>query len=626
MSSAVSSSSASAAAARTVVDVFEAAVAARPDRVMLRSKVAGAWHPTTFAQWRTMSVTWARGLVAMGLQPGERVAIISQTCREWVIADMAVLLAGGVTVPVYPAALADETRYILADSGCRFAFVEDPTQLGKLLERDALPQLERMFLFRDAVPLAKPDANGRHTLRRQDVLPAADPFVQTLALLADAGRELADRVLAERRAALNPRQACTIVYTSGTTGRPKGVVLSHAAFVFEVSTVSRALEVREDDAVMLFLPLAHIFAKVIYFQCVTCRTEMIFPESLATLMGDLAATRPTVLPAVPRIFEKAHTRILTGLAEAGPVKRKLFDAALATGREVSRLRQKGREPTGLLKVRHQLAEKVVFAKIQAVFGGRIRAFISGGAPLSTELAEFFHACGLLILEGYGLTETCAGTTVNRLERYKFGSVGAPVDGMAVRIAADGEILLRGPALMDGYWQNPEATAEAIDADGWFHTGDIGRLDDDGYLYITDRKKDLIITAGGKNVAPQNVENLLKSSPYVSQVLVYGDRRKFLSALITLDEDAIGRWARDRGIAFTNHAEVSQHPEVFRFLQAVVDDKNRSLASYETIKKFAILDHDFSIEAGELTSSLKLRRKEVTAKHLGLLESFYADHH
>jgi long-chain acyl-CoA synthetase len=611
---------------RTVVDLFETAVAGQPDKAMLRSKVAGIWHPTTGAQWRSMSAGWARGLLALGLQPGDRVGIISATRREWVIADMAILLAGGVTVPVYHSAVADETQYILQNSGARFVFVEDPAQLDKVIQaRETLPDLQKVVCFQDIAQLDRPDAQGRTTLRRSDVMPTADDFSLTLAQLSDLGRDVDESRLTERRQGLSPDQPCTIVYTSGTTGRPKGVVLSHAAFVFEVDAATRALDVNADDAVMLFLPLAHIFAKIIYFVCVQLHTEMIFPQSIATLMADMAESKPTVLPSVPRIFEKAHAKILAGVNDAGPVKRRLFEAALATGREVSRLQQKGRAPTGLLAIRHAVAHKLVFAKIHALFGGRMRAFISGGAPLSRELAEFFHACGLLILEGYGLTENCAAATINRPERFKFGTVGQAIEGVEIRIATDGEILIRGPNLLTEYWKNPEATAEALQ-DGWFHTGDIGELDDEGFLRITDRKKDIIVTAGGKNVAPQNIENHLKNSAFLSQAMVYGDRRKFLSALLTLDEEAMRHWAEEHHIAFGSFAELSQNAEVFKFVQALVDEKNRTLASYETIKKFAILERDLTIEDGDLTPSLKLRRKEVTRKHQGLLDSFYSEHY
>ena len=614
-------------AVRTVVDVFEQAVAARPDKAMLRAKARGAWAATTFAQWHSMSGAWARGLVALGIEPGDRVAILSTTCRDWVVADMGILLAGAVTVPVYPTAPADEVLWVLSNSGARAVFVQDPTQIEKVLGvLDQLPALAAIVWFDDVAHLDQPDAKARRVVKLHDVLPAGHAQVSGIADLADRGRSVADGVLAERRAGIDPQQPCTIVYTSGTTGRPKGVALSHDAFVFEVEAATRSMDVRSDDSVMLFLPLAHSFAKIVYFVCVMVRTELVFPQGIPTLLQDMAEARPTVLPAVPRVFEKVHAKIRTSLEAAGPIKRRLFDAALATGREVSKLRQKGREPRGLLSLRWELANRVVFSKIHAVFGGRVRGFISGGAPLNRELAEFFHAIGLLILEGYGMTENCAAATVNRPDRFKFGSVGTPIDGVQVRVADDGEVLIKGRCLMTGYWQNEAATAEAIDGDGWLHTGDVGVIDAEGFLFITDRKKDLIVTAGGKNIAPQNIEAHLKTSAYLSQVLVYGDRRKFLTALVTLDEDAIVQWARAHGVAFGNYAELTQHADVWKLVDGVVTERNRTLASYETIKKFAILERDLTVEAGELTPSLKLRRREVTRLHQALLDSFYSEHY
>ena len=612
--------------ARTVVDLFEASAARAPGKAILRTKSGGAWRTTTLALWRAESGALARGLLALGHQPGDRINLVSNTCREWLVADLAILFAAGVTVPIYQSAVADEAGYICQDSGARFAFVEDPIQLEKLLlQRDQLPALEKIIWFKDVAHLDRPDAQGRTTVRLADVVGDASGMVLGLAQLAELARSIPETALDERRAGIDPLQPCTIVYTSGTTGRPKGVVLTHDAFVFEVFAATKALDVRPDDSLLLFLPLAHIFAKIVYCICMALQTEMIIPQSMATLLADMAESRPTVLPSVPRVFEKVHARILGGVEEAGGLKKRVFELAMATGREVSRMRQRGREPTGALAIKNQLAHKLVFFKIHALFGGRIRAFISGGAPLSKELAEFFHAMGLLILEGYGLTENCAAATINRPDRFKFGTVGVPIEGVGIRIAPDGEILIQGRNLMTGYYNNPAATAEAI-VDGWFHSGDIGEMDADGFLRITDRKKDIIVTAGGKNVAPQNLESHVKSSPFLSQVMVYGDRRKFLSALVTLDDEAIRNWAADRGIGYTSAEELTQNAEVYKLVEGIIAEKNRTLASYETIKKFAILERDLTVESGDLTPSLKMRRKEVTRKYQDLLDSFYSEHY
>lgn len=611
---------------RNVAELFESAASAMPHKGIIRAKTATGWQTTTLSAWRQQSGSWAKGLIALGHAPGDRVHIVANTCQPWLIADMAIMLAAGATVPIYQSALDSEAAYICGNSGGRFAFVEDAVQLEKLLKhRQSLPHLKKIICFNPSVQLPAPDQEGRTTLRVSDLLPAGDDWVISLAQLAELGATIADSALEQRRGSVSPDDICTIVYTSGTTGQPKGVVLTHLAFLSEVEAALQSLDVRPDDSMLLFLPLAHIFAKVVSFVCMAVRTEIIIPQSIATLLVDMAESKPTVLPAVPRIFEKVHNKILGGVHAANPARQRIFQAALATGREVSKLQQRGKQPTGALAARHWLAHKLVFQKIHAIFGGRIRGFISGAAPLSRELSEFFHACGLLILEGYGLTETCAAVTCNRLDRYKFGTVGLPMPGIDVRIALDGEILVKGPVLMREYYNNPEATAEVI-IDGWFHTGDIGEIDADGFLRITDRKKDIIVTAGGKNVAPQNIESHIKHSPFISQVMVYGDRRKFLSALLTLDEEAIKVWATEHNIIYASLAELTQNASVYKLIDQTIAERNRTLASYETIKKFAILERDLTVEDGDLTPSLKMRRKEVTRKYQDLLDSFYSEHY
>jgi long-chain acyl-CoA synthetase len=611
---------------RTVVDVFERAVQIEPSKQILRSKIGDTWQPTTFAAWRDTSGIWARGLCALGLELGDRVGLIAVTRREWLFADMGILMAGGVTVPVYPSAMAEEAQFVLENSECRFAFVEDPAQLEKLVaHRAKLPKLEKIIYIQDVAVLERPDPQGRLRVRLDEVLPLDDPWLLSLEQLAGLGRRIGEGLLYDRREQIQPSQPATIVYTSGTTGRPKGVVLTHDAFVFETQACETSMDVHSDDGLLLFLPLAHVFAKMVYVVCVNVRCEMLIPRSIATVLQDMAEAQPTVMPAVPRIFEKAHAKIMAGVEAGGPVKKKIFQWALGVGREVSKLRQEGKEPVGVLRVRYELANRIVFTKIHAAFGGRVRGFISGAAPLSRELSEFFHAVGLLILEGYGMTENCAAATVNRLDHYKFGTVGLPIPGVQIRIADDGEVLIKGRNVMREYWNNPEATAQTLQ-DGWLHTGDVGELDAEGFLRITDRKKDIIVTAGGKNVAPQNIEAHIKNAPFLSQVMVYGDNRKFLTALITLEEDAICKWADQRGIRYATTAELTQNADVYKLVDGIIQEKNRTLASYETLKKFAILERDLTVEDGDLTPSLKMRRKEVTRKYQDLLDSFYSEHY
>jgi long-chain acyl-CoA synthetase len=426
-------------------------------------------------------------------------------------------------------------------------------------------------------------------------------------------------------AAVGPDDLATLIYTSGTTGKPKGVMLTHANWVYEAWAVGEIALLRPDDKQFLFLPLAHSFAKVLEVAFVGIGVPTAIDGSIDELADNLAATSPTVMGAVPRVFEKVYNRVVTGAREAGGLKYKIFLWSLGVGRRVSALRQAGQEPSGLLAFQYRLADKLVFSKLKARFGGRIRYFVSGGAPLAREIAEFFHAADILVLEGYGLTETSAATFVNRPERFKFGTVGLPMPKTEVETAGDGEILIRGPGIMRGYYNRPEDTAETLDAQGWLHTGDIGVVDADGFLKITDRKKDIIVTAGGKNIAPQNIENQLKAGcRYISQVVMLGDRRPFCVALVTINEETVGKWAAERGIAWRGYADLAGRPEVHDLIWRAVEEVNRGLASYETIKKIEILDHDFSQETGELTPKMSIKRKVVEENNRAVLEAFYAE--
>ncbi len=577
---------------RTAVDVFNQRALGQPGRVALRHKQDGAWKPTTWGEWARAAHEIAGGLVELGVAVGDRVAILSATRREWVLCDVGVMSAGGVVVPIYASNLPDQCEYILRDSGAVAAIVEDEAQLAKLLAvRDALPAVRKVVLMSGAAP-AKGD------------------WVITLDRLRESGtRWLAGNPerLDQIARAIDPAEAATIIYTSGTTGPPKGVVITHANLVFECGAVEDLLGLGDTDEQLLFLPLAHSFARVVEWSCISIGAATSFAESMNTLVADMQEVRPTFVAAVPRVFEKAYARIQGNLAEKrkSPLTRRIVDWALAVGRERSRRLRAGGRADGL---RVAIADRLLWGKVRDTFGGRMRFFVSGGAPLSAEIAEFFHAAGLLILEGYGLTETTAAGTVNRPDSYRFGTVGTPLPGVEIEIAPDGEILLRGGNVMKGYWNQPAATAEVIDERGWFHSGDIGVIEPSGHLRITDRKKDIIVTAGGKNIAPQNLENELKAScPLVSQVVVLGDRQKYLVALVTLTDEA----ARDRA-----GAEAA--------VRAAVSRLNEKLASYETIKRFTILPRDLSEEAGELTPSLKVKRKVVSERYRGEIASMYAE--
>jgi long-chain acyl-CoA synthetase len=613
---------------RNAVDLFVQRVASSGARVVFRSKVGGAWRTATWSEWDAASREIAAGLSALGLAPGERAAVLASTRAEWMYADIGVLMAGAVTVPIYQSSLPDECAYIIGDSGARIVFAENPHQLEKLVAvRERLGGVQKVVYFDAQARLEKPDAKGRLTLSLDDVLDAsAKDWVVSLEALRAAGKKWLGEhpgELERRFADVKPSDLLTLVYTSGTTGPPKGVMLTHENVVFTADAVRDVFPIGDDDEQLLFLPLAHIFAKILQWTTVQRGSRIAFAESIAQVVANLGEVRPNFFGAVPRVYEKVYARIQANRAASPPTKQKIFDWAIGVGRQVSRLKQQGRAVPLLLEAQRAIAHKLVYSKIHAVLGGRIKFLVSGGAPLAREIAEFFNAVGVLILEGYGLTETTAATCVNRPTRFRFGSVGPVVPGVEVKIADDGEILIRGRSVFAGYYNQPEATREAIDAEGWFHSGDIGRLDD-GFLLITDRKKDLIITAGGKNIAPQNLENALKTTPYVSQAMVYGDRRPYLTALITLNEEAVRSWAKEHGLVFTDLADLAGKEEVRRLVQKAIDDLNASEPSYSTIKKFAILPADFSQETGELTPTLKVKRKFTTEKYRALLDEFYTN--
>src|SRR5713101_3287138 len=430
--------------------------------------------------------------------------------------------------------------------------------------------------------------------------------------------------LAERVASTRPTDLATIVYTSGTTGPPKGVMQTHGNHIAAVTASKQATPVEEGWVHLLFLPLAHSFARLESFLGVAHGLTTAFAENLDKVGENLKETRPHFICSVPRVFEKVYGKILAGVEAGSPAKRKIFGWAVSVGRDVSRHQQRGQPVPATLELKRKLAHRLVFSKLHAALGGRLQWAVSGGAPLSRDIAEFFHAAGILLLEGYGLTETCPALTFNRPDRFKFGSVGQTLPGVQLRIAADGEILARGPNIATlGYFKQPEATREVFDLDGWFHTGDIGTIDGDGFLVITDRKKDLIVTAGGMNIAPQNIENLLKADPFISQAMVHGDRRPYPVALITLNAEELTKFARDQGILAAEPAVLVKHPKILERVQRTVDEKNSELQSYAKIKKFLVLPEDFTVENGALTPTLKVKRKVISDKHRAALDSLYA---
>ncbi|MEZ4322436.1 MAG: long-chain fatty acid--CoA ligase [Myxococcota bacterium] len=596
----------SASSFQSVVDMWSHRVGSTPDGEALTFRTPSGWESYTWRDADDRVRRIANGLLAFGLEPEQRCCILARTRVEWILCDMAILFAAGATTTIYPSSTPRETAYITEHCGAVLVFAEDDAQVAKLQEvRDRIPHVRRVVVI--------------------DGHPSSDGWVQTLAMFEQEGRDFAlasPGALADASDALTPDSLATLIYTSGTTGEPKGVMLTHDAWVYEAEAMDLLGVMSPADRQFLFLPLAHVFAKVMQVAFIRLGIPTVVDGSTERLLDNLAEQRPTWMGAVPRIFEKAYAAILRDVESGSAARRRVFHWALAVGREVSRVRQQGREPGGVLKLKHTLADRLVFSAIKARFGGRIRFFISGGAPLSREIAEFFHACDLLVLEGYGLTESAAASCVNEPDTFRFGTVGRPLPGCEIRIAEDGEILLRSRGVMRGYYNDPEATAEALTPDGWLKTGDIGVLLPSGHVQITDRKKALIITAGGKNVAPAHFEGLLKARcPYISHVVMHGDARPYCTALVTLDPDAMAAWAAREGLS-AKPADWPGLAVVRALVQAHIDEVNRNLPSFETVKRFAILDGDFTLENGLLTPSLKVKRKVVEARYQRVLDGFY----
>jgi long-chain acyl-CoA synthetase len=596
-----------------LAEMFFDRAAALATRPRYRHRTADGWHDVTWERMAERVRAIAAGLVQLGLEPGDRVAILSGTRAEWMEIDFAILACGAITVPIYQSNLPAECGYILVNSDSSVVFVENAKQRAKIEEITG-----RGFEL-DGIT-EKIDLSAVVTIEGE---PGAG---QSLAGLMHRGREALGSLLHEidgRIAEVRRDQLATIVYTSGTTGPPKGVLQTHGNHLAAVESLLRLGIARERDVDFFFLPLAHSFARLIEYFGVAVGSVTAFARGIDTLADDLASARPHLVPAVPRIYEKLYARMQAARDESGGLKRALFDWALGVGRARSRCEQARRPVPALVRLQHTLAHRLVFSRIHELLGGNVRYMVSGGAPLSREIAEFFHATGILILEGYGLTETTPILTCNRPDAFRFGTVGLPLDCCEVRIAADGEILARGANVALGYHRRPEATAESWDADGWFHTGDIGEFDADGFLRITDRKKDLIKTSGGKYVAPQKIENLLKLQPHVSQAVVIGDNRKYCVALVTLDVDELGRWAAAHGIADASPAALAASPAVRQLIESEVAHANRELASFEQVKYFRILPRDLTVETGELTPSLKVKRKVVAERYHREIEEMYA---
>lgn len=589
---------------KSLYQLFKQACAEAPDKTAYRYKKDGTWHNLTWREQERVCEKISRSFIKFGIEKGDKISVLSQTRLEWVQCDIAAVSIGVVCVGIYPTLLADDCAYLLNHSDSVLLVVENKEQLEKVQSiRQNLKKLQRIVIIDG-------EAEGDDVMTWEELLAA--------------GEDVSGDAVTKRAEALEPQDVAFIVYTSGTTGVPKGAMITHENMVFSSWSACECLYLEPHFETILFLPLAHVFARLIVYFCMRKTLTIAFAESFEKVAENIKEIRPHFFASVPRLFEKVYDKIVTGAQDAGGMKLKIFNWALETGYAVSKLKQTKQPVPSGLAIKYKLANKLVFSKISAALGGRVVWTVSGAAPLNVTLAEFFHACGILILEGIGMTENTSFTNVNRYDNYKFGTVGPPGPGIEQKVAEDGEVLYRGKNVMLGYYKNEEATKEAIDGEGWLHTGDIGEIDEDNFLRITDRKKDLIITAGGKNVAPQRVERILRTSRYISQVVAYGDRKKYLVALITLEQPQIEAWAVEHGIETSNWESLANHEEVKNLIQKEIDEKNKELASFESIKKFIIAPEELTIESGMLTPSMKVKRKKVMEKWGQQLEALYQD--
>jgi long-chain acyl-CoA synthetase len=578
--------------------------ATQPERPAFYTKVEGAWLPTSWREYARDVRRAGKALIALGMPVGGTVALLGFNRPEWIIASVAAMAVGGAGAGIYTTCSPSEVRYIVTHAESLVCVVENEQQWKKIeAERHAMPALRHVVTMRGAPKID-------------------DPMVMTWDEFLARGDAVPDERFQDRVAALEPRQLAVLIYTSGTTGPPKGVMLCHQNLTFTADLARELNEIQPTDCTLSYLPLSHIAEQMFSIHVpITAGAAVYFAESIEKVPDNLKEVQPTLFFGVPRIWEKFHAGISAKMSEATGVKRKILDFAMATGREVTALRCKGKEPKGLLAVRYAIAKKLVFSKLKPAVGlGRARRCVSGAAPIAKEVLEFFGALDVIIAEVYGQSEDTGPTSTNRTGHTKFGTVGPAFPGVEVKLGDDGEILVRGPNVFLGYYKDPAATAEAL-KDGWLHSGDLGSFDEDGYLTITGRKKEIIITAGGKNVAPKNIEAALKNHPLVSEAVVIGDRRKYLTALVTLDPDAAAKFARERGLPPDAPHELA---EVRAEVQRTVDEVNRELARVETVKKFTILPRSFTIEHGELTPTLKVKRKAVDKNFATQIEGMYQD--
>ena len=576
----------------------------KPDALMV--KRGGSYQSISHREILRQVQHAALGLASLGVRPGDRVGILSENRPEWAIADYAALTSGVTDVPIYPTLPPDQIAYILNDAGVVALFLSTPEQAAKIAQiRSDVPSLLHVISFDEA------GASAHMTLTQLEQRGAATETPESVERYKATAKNV------------KPDDLATLIYTSGTTGNPKGVMLTHNNIRSNVEVTRCKLPFEGNDIALSFLPLSHIFQRMGDYLMFGTGSTIAYAESLDTVPINMMEVRPTIVFSVPRLYEKMYARVLQNALAGGFFKRRIFFWARDVADRWANVKLAGGEPAGLLAAKYSIAQKLVFSKLKERTGGRLRFFVSGGAPLAPEINKFFYAAGLIILEGYGLTETSPVIGVNTPKDFRIGTIGKPVDGVEVMIASDGEILTRGPNVMKGYYNNPTATAEAIDADGWFHTGDIGEIRD-GFIAITDRKKDIIVTAGGKNIAPQPIENLVKTNKYVSQAVMIGDKRKFPAMLVVPNFEHLEGWAKKRNIIWTDRVQLLHLPTVQAKMEKEVMEMVEPLAHYEKPKKIALLEHDFSLERGEMTPTQKVKRRVVDKHYKDLIDSLYVD--
>ncbi len=588
-------------------EMFKTVCEKFPEKTGMMYKSGEMYHSISFKELKSKAHNFAAGLKSIGVEKGDRVLLLSENRVEWALADYAILSIGACTVPIYPTLLPSHIEFIINNSEGKVLILSREHQLQKIKEiQGKLKHLKKIILMEGE--------GGDDLLSWQQIAETGEKLLQK-----------EPELIEESLQGIKRDNLASIIYTSGTTGLPKGVMLTHGNFLSNVEGSRQVISVDENDTFLSFLPLSHVFERMAgHYLALHAGATIAYAESIDTVADNLKEVRPTIMTSVPRFFDKVYAKVLDSLEESSSLKRKIFFWAIELGKKVNLYKHNGYAINGLLKIKHNLADKLVYSKLKENVGGKIRLFVSGGAPLSREIGEFFNSAGLVLLEGYGLTESSPVIAVNLVDKIKFGSVGPPIPNVEVKIAEDGEILTRGPHVMHGYYKDEEATKVAIDSEKWLHTGDIGYLDKDGFLFITDRKKNIIVTSGGKNVAPQPIENLLITSPYVEQAVVIGDKRKYCSALLVPNMEKVKSYAQNNQISFADEDELLKNEKIQALFRSEIDRVSVDLASYETLKEFRLIKEPFTLESGELTPSLKIKRNVVEKRYADIIESMYQE--